>query len=378
MVRGPVSGVALLTVLLVVGCNGSSQPIPANASTVGQVDSGVSPRPAPGGNLRYVSPDGNDGGSGSEAAPFRTLGHALDALRAGDMLVVGGGDYAERVNLTVHPGSRKRPVTVVAAKGGHPVISGLLWLKKPTWWRIFGINVTWGPHNTAQQHMVKITDGDDWLFADAQLWDARSYAAILVTGVPHRFELRNLYVHDTHRANGTNEDHLIYLNTGRGSGKVDGCLLVGSPNGRAIKVGTADANVGQVRDLLIEDNTMIDNVGPSNVQVGFHSSNVTIRNNIMVRSARGEPNVTAFELSGKGSVVISNIGWDSTGVVEHGVSGLHDDGGNLHRDPGLSRTKGSPFVPSASYASRYGCTAAHLAPGETSWCRALHNPESPG
>lgn len=252
------------------------------------------------------------------------------------------------------------------------MVHGLLWLKKPTWWRILGINVTWDSQNTRQEHMVKLTDGHDWLVADAEMWDARSFAAIVVGGDPSRFELRNLYVHDTHRANGVNEDHLIYLNSGHGSGMVDGCLLVGSPNGRAIKVGTPDDSSGEVRNIVIAYNTMIDNLGPSNVQIAFKTSNVKIQHNIMVRSSSGQPNITAFQLSGRGNFALDNVGWDSTGVVERGVTGLNDVGGNVRRDPRLGSVNGSPFIPAADLASQFGCTAAPLAAGETSWCKLLH------
>jgi hypothetical protein len=367
--------VALLAGLLVLaaGCGGASSghPDPARTRAPAQATTAPLPSPTSGGTLRYVSPKGSDTDPGSRSAPFRTLAHALDQLGPGDVLVVRGGDYFERINLTVRPASESHPITVTAAPGERPVVHGLVWLKNPTWWRILGVNVTWDPRNSHDEHMVKVTDGDDWVFADAELWDARSYAAIVVSGDPHRFELRNLYVHDTHRSNGVNEDHLIYINSGRGSGRIDGCLLVGSPNGRAIKIGTPDDDSGKVRNIVVDYNTMIDNLGPSNIQLAFHTSNVKIQHNLMVKSAPGEPNITAFHLSGRNNFALSNLGWESAGVVERGVEGLSDDGGNVHQNPGLGSVHGHPYVPAKDVASRYGCTAATLAHGETSWCRIL-------
>jgi hypothetical protein len=318
-----------------------------------------------------VSPTGSDSAAGSASSPFQTLDHALGALRAGDVLVVHGGAYNEQVDVDAAAGSATKPITVVAAKGERPVVHGLFWLTDPSWWRILGINVTWSDRNSSRDHMVKITGGHDWLLADAEMWNARSFAAVFVGGKPSRFELRNLYVHDTQPTNGTNEDHLIYLNTGRGSGMVDGCLLVGSPNGRAIKVGTPDAGSGQVRNIVIAYNTMVDNLGPSNVQIAFNTSNVKIQHNLMVKSAKNNPNITAFELSGRGNFALDNLGWESSGVVEHGVDGLADDGGNIHQNPHLGETAGARFVPSGAVAGRFGCTAMELSPGETSWCRIL-------
>lgn len=365
-----------LTLALVAACGGSgkSTPVPDSGGTQAPVQpsSQVTVPPASGSNQFYVSPTGNDSASGSSSAPFRTLAHALSTLRAGDVLVVRGGDYDEQINVDAAAGTKTKPITVIAAKGARPVVHGLLWLTDPSWWRILGINVTWDDKNTHTDHMVKITGGHDWLLADAEMWDAKSFAAVFVGGTPSRFELRNLYVHDTRPANGTNEDHLIYLNTGKGSGMVDGCLLVGSPNGRAIKVGTPDSGSGQVKNIVIEYNTMIDNLGPSNIQIAFKTSNVKIQHNLMIKSAPNNPNITAFQLTGKGNFALDNLGWDSTGVVEHGVKGLADDGGNVHQNPHLGASKGAPFVPSSAFADRYGCTALKLAAGETSWCRILH------
>ena len=371
----PLLAALTLTVTLTAcGSSGKSTPLPAANGTQAPVQpsSHVTDPPAPGSHQLYVSPSGNDSASGSSASPFKTLGHALSVLQAGDVLVVGGGDYYEQIDVDVASGTATKPITVIAAKGERPVVHGLLWLTDPSWWRILGINVTWDNKNSHTDHMVKITGGHDWLLADAEMWNARSFAAVFVGGTPSRFELRNLYVHDTIPANGTNEDHLIYLNTGKGSGMVDGCLLVGSPNGRAIKVGTPDSGSGQVKNIVIAYNTMIDNLGPSNVQIAFKTSNVKIQHNLMVKSSANNPNITAFQLTGHGNFALDNLGWDSTGVVEHGVKGLADDGGNVHQNPHLGATKGLPFVPSSAIAAKYGCTAQTLAPGETSWCRILH------
>src|SRR4051794_25053602 len=42
---------------------------------------------------------GDDTDSGAEAAPWRTLGHALRQLQPGDTLYLRGGTYYERVSL---------------------------------------------------------------------------------------------------------------------------------------------------------------------------------------------------------------------------------------------------------------------------------------
>lgn len=306
----------------------------------------------------HVAPRGDEQGAGTTEDPFGSLASALPRLRAGDTLVVGDGTYEERINVEVAAGREEAPIRVVAAAGARPLVRGLLWLEKPTWWRLEGLNVTWDDDNDSDEHMVKLTGGTDWVLSDAEIWGARSYAAVLVAGKAERFALRRLHVHDTAKTNGRNEDHLIYLNSRRGGGVVEQSLLVGSPNGRAIKVGPADEDGPAVANIVIRYNTMVDNLGPSNVQFAWGSRDNIVYRNIMVGAAPGRENVTAFDLSGDDNVVRDNIGWRSAGVVEPDVDGLRDGGDNLVLDPELADVAGQPYVPTAPAATSYGHTAA--------------------
>src|SRR5262245_28494770 len=65
----------------------------------------------------YVATYGDDGNSGTEESPFRTLLKGVRALTAGDTLIVKGGTYAESL-LNVIPSG----VTVQAAAGETVVI----------------------------------------------------------------------------------------------------------------------------------------------------------------------------------------------------------------------------------------------------------------
>ncbi len=306
----------------------------------------------------YAAPLDRSGGTGSADDPFGTLTDGLSALTAGDTLLLRGGTYHEQVDLQVAPGTRTEPIVVRPAPGQRPLLKGLLWIDNPSWWHIEGLNVTWDDRNRDDQHMVKISGGTDWELTDAEISDARSFAALLVAGDSRRFALRRLYVHDTEPANGTNEDHLIYLNSGLGGGVVENCLLVGSPNGRAVKIGPADSAGPPVGNLTIRYNTMIDNEGPSNIQVAWRSRNNEIYRNIMIGTAAGRANVTAFGLRGSGNAVHDNIGWRSSGVVEAGVRGLEDAGGNRFLDPRLRTSGTARFAPTSRSAESYGYLAS--------------------
>lgn len=307
----------------------------------------------------HVEPRGDDDGTGSAEDPYGSLQTALEKLRAGDQLLVSGGTYTEDVRLEASPGREDAPVRVRAAPGERPLLRGLLWLEKPTWWHVTGLDVTWRDGDK-DEHLVKITGGSDWVLSDAEIWGAQSYAGVLVGGRPARFALRRLYVHDTAKSNGTNEDHLIYLNPGGGGGVVEHCLLVGSPNGRAVKIGPADSGGDEVANVVVRYNTMVDNLGPSNIQLAWDSEDNQVYGNIMVGTADGRPNVTTFHLDGRDNVVRDNVGWRSAGVLED-VKGLEDGGGNLARDPGLSGPEDAePYAPTEDWAQGYG----YLADGE--------------
>lgn len=302
-----------------------------------------------------VSPDGDDGGTGAPGDPFETLDHAFEQLLAGDELVVRGGEYRESVVVRASAGTAEAPVRVRPATGENPVLRGLLWLEEPTWWDVRGLDVTWDTRNDSELHMVKVTGGDDWVLGDAELSDARGFAALLVGGEPKRFLLTGLYIHDTRKSNGRNQDHLVYLNCGTGGGVLERSLLVGSPNGRAVKVGPADSDGDPIAGITIRYNTMVDNEGPSNVQVSGDTSDVVIERNIMDGSGEGRPSVTAFELTGDGNIVRDNVTWRSTDSVENGQDGLEDAGGNIELDPRLDPDSAErPYEPLEPEAQAYG------------------------
>jgi hypothetical protein len=306
-------------------------------------------------NTLHVDRDAPAGGDGTVAKPLRRLEDGLKAVRSGQTLIVHGGEYRERINLgSVARGTASRPIRVEAAAGERVVLRGRLRLRGLQHWEISGINVTWdADRNGDNEHMVVLTDGSNWEFRRAEIWGARSYAGVLVAGNPSNWALRHLHIHDTYPTNDTNQDHLIYCNCGNGGGVIERNLLVGSANGRAIKLGTVHSSDADIANIVVRYNTMVDNRGPSNVQLSYRASSIIVEHNIMVSPAPGRENVTTYQLSGHGSVVRNNIGWDSDGLVA-AHPGLVDGGGNRLIDPQLN----SRHAPQNAEARNYG----HLAP----------------
>jgi hypothetical protein len=326
---------ALLVVqLLVAGVTAMTGVAPAEAA------------PSGGGTVRYVSPSGSDHHRGTRSEPFRTLRHGLQRLRAGDTLVVRGGRYTENItHLSVRPGTRAARITVRSYRGERPVLQGLLWLKNPSYWVISGLNVTWNPRNNADQHMVRVTGGTSWRLTRGELWGARSYAALLVAGKPSHYRIDHMYLHDTHRSNHTNQDHLLYINARSTGGVVERSVFAHSPNGRGIKIGAPSGGRDRVGSVQIRYNTFLDNTGPSSVQLSYRASGISIHHNLFLRS--GSYAVTAYRLEGTRNVVYDNLAWRCKGVVEPGISNL---GHNTMRRFGLSPS----YLPQGRVAAAYG------------------------
>jgi hypothetical protein len=299
-----------------------------------------------------VAPSGSDSGDGTVASPWRTLAASFKRLHAGDTLVVRGGTYAEQVRVTVPKGTASAPIRVVAAKGERPVVSGLLWLKDADYWTLDGVNVTWSSKNTSTQHMVKMNGGIGWRITGAEIWGAHSYAAILVSGTPSKWSIDHSYIHDTYASNDTNQDHLIYVNGGMGGGVIERNVLAHSANGRGVKVGPPSGSSAKIGNVTIRYNAFYDNRGPSNIQLSYGASNVTIYRNLMDISGSGKPNITAYRLNGSGNVAYGNIGWRGKGVLSD-AAGLADGGGNISADPHL----GADGYPTSVSAAGYGPTA---------------------
>jgi hypothetical protein len=312
------------------------------------VDLPLPPTPTPEGSaVYYVAPGGQDDAPGSFEEPFGTFSHALAQIRAGDRLYARGGVYEERViDLPIRPGTSENPIWVQAWPGDPElvVIEGLIWIWEPIHVHFTGINVTWSDQNNRREHMVKFTGGHDWTFRDAEVWDARSYAAILVTDESADWILSGLYVHDTHPANGEQQDHLIYISGGAHDGLIERCVLANSPNGRAIKIGAPSEDGPHPYGIEVRYNTMYNNLGPSNVQVSYAASDVFIHHNVMQRSGDDRASVTGFDFSGENIVVSENVLWETEGPTSDD-DGIVDAGDNLVVNPELADPDGGDFRP---------------------------------
>ena len=309
------------------------------------------------GYIRAVATTGSDSNAGTEAAPWRTIGHALSSLTAGDTLVVHGGTYVEHVAGSLNAGTASAPIVVRAASGERPVVKGLLWLTSPTWWTFDGLSVTWDPAtDTASEHMVRLFGGSNWTFKNAEVWGAHSYAGILVGQTPSNWRITANCIHDTYPSNSTNQDHNIYVNSGlsAGPGSIDHNIMFNATNGRNIKLGGPSISATNgTQNVSISYNTLYN--ANQNVSMSGSSRNNTVDHNILAKSLENHL-IYGYSLFGTANVATNNVGFDSTKMIDG--TNISDGGGNVFpRDPRFDALGCGGFHPADATSQAYGAYA---------------------
>lgn len=314
----------------------------------------------------FVSTAGSDSGPGTETEPWRTLGHALTELEPGETLFVRGGEYVEDIrNPSIRQGRADARIRVAAYPGERPVIRGLLWLERPSYWTLDGINVTWSAGHGPTDHMVQMKNGVGWIYENAEIWGARSFSGLLVygsiAGEPADWVVRGNCIHDvwtdpTHHING---DHNLYVNTGTSAGRgvIERNLLFNAPNGQNIKLGygrsTPQPGDGAA-NVVVRYNTLVGSL--KNVMLADETHDITLERNIIVGSEEGYA-VRAYRLTGASNVFRDNV-FGSFDRLQYGDAGygLAIDGGGNHfpRDPAFDGVACNQLRPGDAVSRAYG------------------------
>jgi hypothetical protein len=213
-------------------------------------------------SVHYVSPTGRDTWPGSQARPWRTLGHALPAMMPGQTLYVHGGEYRETlVKLHVHVGTPTQRTTVMPYPGERPVIRGVFWLLRPSYWTVDGLNVTWDPSiRPAPRHMVKVTGGVGWVWRNSEIWGSRAATNMLISGYgahePNDWTLTHNCIHDVRPPTGIHRSSNLTIGAMKaaGPGSITRNLIVNSPGPQNVAFGSPRG--GGPTDVNFEYNTV--------------------------------------------------------------------------------------------------------------------------
>jgi hypothetical protein len=305
---------------------------------------------------KYLATTGSDANPGTSAAPWLTFEHALAQLTAGNTLVVRGGTYTGNVgDMTVAAGTAAQHITVRAAEGEVVTVAGDWLLTGADFWDFRGINVTWTSGVSSNNNqLVRFRQSDSFTWKFSEIKNAHGVAGFYVDLTDTNWEFAYNIVHDTIATNGTNQDHLLYINSCNTSGSIHHNILYNSLNGRAIKLGPGN-QIDQCSGVEVYNNTCRNNLGPSAIQVSFTASDNHIHHNICDLSGSSQANITWNSLTGTNNVADNNVGFHSTAVVQTGNAGLIDGGGNLFRDPLLNTTTWDPAdATSQAYGAHAG------------------------
>lgn len=328
------------------------------------------------GRILYVSTDGRlpavhcDAGGAKD--PWPSVSYALRCLVPGDTLLVRGGVYDERVSYNVGDGRREikagradAPILVTNAPGERPVIRGLLRLSDASYWMFSGINVTSDAGTYGNGDMlVKFRGGTGWVFANGEVWNAKTYGAVRVepssTSQPQDWRIVGNCVHRTAVVHDPYRDHNFYIAAGV-RGLIEHNVVFAAPNGQNIKVGDDGS---RVRSLVIRNNTLYG--AAQNVLIFGASANVRIERNIMggVHGEPWYPNVRGFRLTGRGNTVVDNIAFGTQSPVLTGSDGggstetISARGNHHPYSTGFDRQDCSGFYPTRSGATGYGARAS--------------------
>lgn len=306
--------------------------------------------PVPAAASYYVSPSGADASPGSVDQPWRTFSAALRRLRPGDTLYARGGTYMQNVTgVSIREGTAAAPVRVLNYPGERPVISGLFWLNRPSYWIASGINVTWNPANTdTTLHMVKITNGIGWTLSHAEIWGARSFADLLISGSiagePAEWTVADNCIHDASTSHGVNQDHNVYANVGlaAGSGVIERNVIFSAPNGEGIRLGGSAP--GGAANVTVRNNLIYKSL--HNILVGYGSHDNLIDHNVLAKVGPTYGNIRGYRLTGERNQARGNVGLQATMLIlnDPGYRGVQDGGGNVFvGEPAID----SPMAPTS-------------------------------
>ena len=305
-------GLATAVLVTLAGCWGDEAG--TAGSRLGGGTQPTTPTVRTGPDVRYVSPDGRDNGPGTKKAPWRTLKRALPQMLPGQALYVRGGDYHERLsNLALHPGAPGEEILIQAYPGERPVVHGTVALRRPSYWLIDGLNVTWDDAMVnPPPHMVKLVGGAGWSWRNSEIWGAVGVSNVFVAGLdegePADWSFVGNCVHGLTVAPDANRGSNMTVGDmdGGGPGLIERNLFFDVQSGRNLTLGSVlgGKSTGP-NDVLVQFNTLYES--SSAIRLAGDTSDVQIERNLIGGASSGIL-LRASQLLGSDVKVQQNLG----------------------------------------------------------------------
>jgi hypothetical protein len=248
----------------------------------------------------------------------RSLAGRLQALRAGDTLVLNPGVY--NVGLTrpnVWSGTAQRPIVVRASNPRATLIKGQLKLWDANYWQLRNLRIQ---ATVPGSEALYLGGGRGWLVAGGEFFGGRAMGAYANVAIgagnrsqPSAFRFTANCVHGAGRTARENQDHNIYVNypgSSRTSGSIDHNVVFDHPNGAGIKIGAGGlAGARGPWNLRVTNNT-VSNGGRQILLHGNVRGNV-ISGNLLAFSTK------KFQKLPKTTAIYANMLTTKTNRITH-------------------------------------------------------------
>ena len=323
----------------------------------GTVGTSLPPRLAQStGQTFYVAPGGTDANPGSAAAPWRTLQHAMDALRPGERALVRAGTYETGGAFGTDADTYSwraactaaAPCTIAAYPGERPVIHGMLRISG-SYLRLAGFiiegplsrDVTSASERRANQ--IDLSDAHHVELAGNEIRYNDYHAGITAYRV-HDVHILGNWIHDNGRftiaqdpqtgSSTWNVDHGVYWGSTSGGGNLIANNLIEHNRGNGLQL------YPNTMDVIVTGNTIVHN-GNTGIYVGGSADRITVVNNI---AAFNDRNAQMRIRSGTANVVRGNLVYSPTDAF----SGIENTTGvsvadNWSADPLFANRASSDF-----------------------------------
>ena len=314
----------------------------------------------------HVATNGNDGNSGTQSAPFRTIAKGLSVMAAGDTFYIRGGTYDEALRDNVPGGTDwATPVTIAALPGEtvvirpsggyyvvqltqphehHIIFDGLIFDGSQTISTVFQINVG-GDQPTKGAHHLRIKNSemrngddngifvgggsDDNEFINLNIHDNGLTCSGCSTGPPGGYGLyvrgkRNLIQGCSVSGNGGSGMQLWW-----DSGGVDENMVINNrwfKNG--VTAGRGGFSIGNGNNNQAYNNLVWGNTGPG-IRVSWSVSNTSVDHNTIWNNTESGIYINAST----NAILKNNIVYQNGGTITDidGVGTLQST--NLTADP---------------------------------------------
>ncbi len=268
----------------------------------------------------YVATTGSDSGPGTAAAPWRTIGKALQSLSAGQSAVVSGGTYNESLR-TSRGGTASAPITIRNAPGQAPVVhsvgGGALEMSSGAQYLRFQGLVFEGATGSSTTNIYAQSNVNHIEFLGCEIRGSarQGFFSEASTSSIHIIACN---IHDNGGSGPNGLDHNVYI---QGSNHVITSSLVrNARNGYGIQIYPSSSGI------VVSANTVVDN-GRGGIIVGSQSGGTT-------NGARIVGNILAFNggaglstywggSAGSDNAERSNLGYGNSGGDLTGTSIAH-------------------------------------------------------